>query len=67
MTIEPVYRREWSERTGEYQPDDEVVGYQALAPTGAVLGTGETIADCIEDALRERWAEYVQKSRDSAD
>lgn len=50
-----MHRRDWSESQGEFVSTGEVLGYEALGPSGKVLGRGETVADAIEEALKATW------------
>lgn len=48
--IEPVYDSYWDDERDEFIHSDFVVGYQVVADTGTILGSGETREEALANA-----------------
>ena len=60
MEIIPIRDIRWSDAQDEMVDTGAIIGYQVLSPSSAVLGSGETVAEAIEVALKATW--FAQKA-----
>jgi flavin-binding protein dodecin len=58
MEIIPIKDLRWCDAQNEMVDTGGVIGYQALSPSGAIIGSGETVADAIEEALQATWLNH---------
>lgn len=58
MEIIPIRDIRWSDAEGEMVDTGAIIGYQVLSRSSAtcnVIGSGETVTDAIEAALKATW------------
>ena len=63
MEVFPIFESYWSEEAEDMIDTGVVIGYESRDRQGRLLGTGETVAEAIEAAMRALYIPEAMKSR----